>query len=73
MFVLENCENSIRRQRPGKREQNSIMVKMTESREVTWRIFTNVQKCIDNTLGECYYNAKETSYELRKKWGERSA
>ena len=53
--------------------KKSFVDKMTESIEWDWCKYTKVEKCIDNTLGECYYNAKETSYELRKKWGGRSA
>ena len=69
MFVRRINEKSTYRRRSVKIDQKAVMVKMTESEEATWRIFTNIQKCIDNALGECYYNAKETSYELRKKWG----
>ena len=53
--------------------KRTVVDKMTETVKWYWCKYTKVEKCIDNTLGECYYNAKETSYELRKKWGERSA
>ena len=52
---------------------NTALDKMTESMGWDWCKCTKVEKSIDNTLGECYYILKETSYELRKKWGERSA
>ena len=65
-FVLGSYERFLAR---IETMNNPVMDKTTDSTNRHWYKCTKVRKRIDNTLGQCYYNAIETSYELRKKWG----